>query len=80
MFFDARMADVDDVNQKVCFIHFFERCFEGLDQRVRQIAQKSDGIGEQHSLFVRQSETARRRIERSEQTIFRDDIGAGEQV
>ena len=44
------------------------------------LRKKSDRVGEQHALLVRQNEAARGRIERGEKSVFRDDVRAGEQI
>src|SRR2546430_8511197 len=47
---------------------------------MRQIAQKSHGVGEQNTLFVGQSKAARGRIESGEKFIDGQDVGSGNQV
>ena len=80
LFVDPRMAQVDDVNEKIGLDHFLERSLERLDQSVRQFSQKPDRIGQEHALFVRQKQTARRRIERREKFVLGQHAGAGEQI
>ena len=65
---------------KIGFAYFFQRGLKRFDQRVRKFAQKSDGVGEEHALLVRQSEAARRRIERGEESVFRHDVRARQQI
>ena len=60
------MTEIDYVDQQIGFVDFFQRRFERFNQSVRQFSQKTDGIGEQNPLFVRQRKAARRRIERGE--------------
>jgi hypothetical protein len=68
------------VDQQIGFTDFLERRLKRLDQHVRQIAQETDGVREQHPLFVRQGEAAGSRIECGEQPIYRENIRAGEQI
>src|SRR5205807_9897222 len=76
----SRMTQINHVNEQIRFVYFLQRSFEGFDQSMRQVAQKSDGVGEQHALFVRQSETARGRIEGGEKFIDSEDISSSHQV
>ncbi len=45
-----------------------------------RFAQKTDRVGQQDSLFVRQNQAAGRRIERREESVLRENARAGEQI
>src|SRR6476660_512130 len=75
-----RMTQINHVNEQIGFAHFLQRGFEGFNQGMRQVAQKSHGIGKQNALFIGQSETARRRIESGEKFIDCEDVSSGHQV
>ena len=47
---------------------------------MRQLAQKTDGIGEKDALLVRQSKASSCRVERREEFVFREHPGAGKEV
>src|SRR5205085_682802 len=67
-------------NEQIGFAHFLQRGFEGFNQGMGQVAQKSHGIGKQNALFIGESETARRRIESGEKFIDCEDVSSGHQV
>ena len=74
------MADVHHVQQQVRLNHFFERRLERLDKSMRQLANETDRVGEQHVLVGRQAQPARGGVERGEQFVFLQDFRAGEGV
>ncbi len=57
---------------------FLERGVEGLDELVRELAHKTDSIGEEKRLFVRQGDLARRGVEGGEKFVLHENIRAGE--
>ena len=75
-----RMADVHDVQQQVRLHDFFQRGLERLDQAVRQFADETDRVGQQHVLVRRQPQPARGRVERGEQHVLGQHVRAGERV
>ena len=66
LFLGLRMADVHDVQQQIRLHDFFERGLERLDQPVRQFADETDRVRQQHILVRRQFQPPRRRVERGE--------------
>src|SRR5438128_9902958 len=74
------MTKIDNMNEQIGFTHFFERRFKRFDQRMGKFSQETDRIGEKYTLFVRQNETSRSRVERGEKFVFGNDIRAGEQI
>src|SRR5436190_18891316 len=50
-----RMAHIDDVDQQISLSDFFQSCFESLDQPMRQFANESNSIRQQHILVGWQS-------------------------
>ncbi len=66
LLFGLRMAEVDDMQQKVSLHYFFQGGFECLHQPMRQFSNKTDGIGQQNVVIARKSETTRCRIKSSE--------------
>ena len=53
---------------------------EGLDEVVRKLLYKTDGIGERDLARSGKFERARRRIECREQLVVSEDVGIGERV
>ena len=80
LFLGLGMADIHDVEQQVRLHDFFEGGFEGFDQAVGQFADETHGVGQQHVLVGRQAQAPGGRIERGEQFILGQDLGAGEAV
>ena len=62
------------------FRHFLKRSPERLDQRGRELAEESDGIGQERQSLGRQPEFAQRWIERSEHLGVREDVRARQPV
>ena len=69
------MTRVDHVQQEIRLVHFFERRAEARDQIVRQLANESNGIGQQNLRVLAEVYLARQRIERREQPVFDKDFG-----
>ena len=76
----VRVGNVDDVQQKVGVFEFLERCLEGLDQLVRQLADKADRVGNHDIQRVGHGEKACRRIQRIEQAVIRGNVRAGQRI
>ena len=76
----VRVGNVDDVQQKVGVFEFLERCLEGLDQLVRQLADKADRVGDHDIQRVGHREKARRRVQRVKQAVIRGNARAGQRV
>ena len=72
----AGVGNVDDVQQKIGVFELFERCLEGLDQLVRQLADKADRVGDHDIQRVGHREKARRRIQRVKQAVIRGNARA----
>ena len=68
------------MQQKVGVFEFLERCLEGLDQLVRQLADKADRVGDHDIQRVGHREKARRRIQRVKQAVIRGNARAGQRV
>src|SRR4029077_19518928 len=80
MLVDAWMTQIDDVNQEISLDHFLERGLERLDQGVWQFPQKTNGVGKQESLTIRQRQAARGGIEGGEECVFGDNVRARQQI
>src|SRR5205085_11740907 len=76
----SRVGKIDNVNEQVGFAYLLAPRFKRFNQGVWQFSQKSNRVGEQETLFVWQHETARRRIERREQFVFRNKVRARQQI
>ena len=59
---------------------FFERGLETLDQVVRQIADEPDRVAQQHRPPAGQLPAARAGVERGEQRVLHEHVGAGQHV
>ena len=57
-----------------------ERALERLDETVRQVADETDRVGDQHWLATWQRQSSSRGVERREQTVFDQHSGVGEVV
>ncbi len=57
-----------------------KRCLERLHQSVRQFFDEADRVRQQNILVRRQFQPPRRRVERGEQNVFRQNVRAGERV
>ena len=75
--FHLRIRRIDHMDQDICTTHFFQRTLECLDQMVRQLADKSNRIGQQHLLLSGETDAARCRIQRRKQLCVLQDIRAG---
>ena len=69
-------ARVDDVHQQVGVGDLLERRAERLDELVRQAAHEADGVGEQHGLAAGEAQPAGRGVERGEQPVLDEHVGA----
>ena len=61
-----RIRNVADVKDHRGFLDFFERGAKRRQQSLGQIANESDGVGNQHAAIRRKADRANRRIERGE--------------
>jgi len=68
------------VQQERCVRHFFERRAKCRDEFLGQVADKSDGIGENHRLAWLQVGFAKRWIERRKRLIGNQNVGTGERI
>ena len=75
-----RRGDVADMQDEVGLEHLLERGAESRDQHRRQVGDEADRVGEDHLLAVRQPHAAERRVERREEHVLREDVGAGQPV
>ena len=57
-----------------------KRCLEGLDQLMRQLADKADRVGDHDIQRVGHREKARRRVQRVKQAVIRGNARAGQRV
>ena len=74
------MTRIHDVHQQLGFDDLLERGLERLDQAVRELADEPDGVGQQDVLVGRQAEPAGGRIERGEELVLGQRVGAGQRV
>ena len=75
--FHLRARCIDHMDQDICTAHLFQRTLECLDQMMRQLADKSNRIGQQHLLLPGETDAARCRIQRGKQLCVLQDIRAG---
>ena len=68
------------MQQEVGFLHLLECRAEGLDERVRQLLDETDGVGQEDFLLLGQDEVARRRVECREELVLGKDFRAREPV
>ena len=66
LFLGLRMADIDDVQKQVRLDNFLERGFERFNEAVRQFADETHGVRQQHVLIRRQTQAARGGVQRGE--------------
>src|SRR5262245_19888276 len=69
----GRIAGVSNVQQKIRLAGFFQRGLKARNQTVRQVADETDGVAEQHGTPAGQLPTARTGIERGEEFVFGED-------
>jgi hypothetical protein len=72
-----RMRDVAHVYEQIGFRHGFQRRAEALNEFVREIGDETDGVAHDHGPAARHLHLTRRWIERGEEHVFRQDLGAG---
>ena len=73
-------ARVDDVQQEIGVDHLFQCRAEGVNELVRQPADESHRVRQQHRLAAGEPEPASRGIERREQLVLDEHTGVGEPV
>ena len=66
LFLSLRMTDVYHMDEEIGLDDFLKRRLERLDEPMRQLADETDGVGEQHALVCWQAQAARRRVKRRE--------------
>src|ERR1043166_7674404 len=74
------MRHVDDAQQEIGRAHLFERALERLDERMGNLIDEADGVGQHHALAARQAQRAYRWIERREELVLGDDPGVRQRV
>ena len=77
-FHHLRLAGVEHMDEEIAEHRLFECGIEGLDQAVRELADKTHGVGEQERLVVREFDLARGGVEGCEEFVFDENLGAGE--
>ena len=76
---EVRVGDVHHMNQQVGFAHLVQRRFERLDKMMRELADKTDGVGEQERQIV-DSDLADGGIERGKELVLGKDVGFAHEV
>src|SRR5262249_19674822 len=71
---------VDDVHEHVDLGDLLQRRAERLDELVREAAYESDGVADERDLAAAQLQATRRRIERREQAVLDESVGARQPV
>ena len=77
---DPRVTHVRNMDEQIRFAYFFKRRLKGFDQSMGKFSQETHRIGEQDSLFIRQNEATRGRIERGKKLILCHNVGPGEKI
>jgi len=62
----------------IAVLRFFQRTLERLDQMVRELADKSNRIGQKNLLAARQCQCSCGRVQGREQFVLRQDTGLGQ--
>ena len=68
------------MNEQIAFADLFERGLKRFDQRVGKLSQEADRVSQKNSLFVRQHQAARSRIQRGEKFVLGYNAGARQQI
>ena len=68
------------MEQHVCVGKFFQRCLEGLNEVVGQLADKADGVGKQNLLQLVHLQSAGGGVQSVEKAVVGGDVCAGEAV
>ena len=76
----TRVGEVHHMQEQVRQLDLLESRLEGFDERVRELADETHGVGEQNLLMVRQRELARGGIECFEKPIAGFDSRASEPI
>lgn len=77
---DFRGGGIEDVDEEIREDGFFECGFEGLDEAVGEVADESDGIGDEEGLAVGELDAAGGGIECGEEHVLGEDVGSREAV
>ena len=75
---DQRARGVGDVEEQVGLAGLLERRPEAGDQAVGQVADEADGVGEEHRAPAGQPPAPGARVERGEELVLGEHVGAGE--
>ena len=76
----AGMARIDNMEEEVSLDDFFEGGLESFNQAMRQLANKTDGIGKQDILVRGQPQTTGGGVERGEKLVFGEHTGTRESI
>ena len=68
------------MNEKIGHHGFFKRGIEGLDETMRELANESHRVRKQERLFIGESDFPRGGVQRREEFILDENVGAGEGV
>ena len=77
-FHDLGLADIENVNKKVCHHGLFQCCVKSLYKTMRELADETYGIREKKGLVVRESDFTCCGIQRRKEFIFHENVGTGE--
>src|SRR5437899_2243738 len=75
---DLRMARIQDVHQKISQNRLFESRFESLNEVMRQISHKTNGVSQQQPLPRRKFHTPRCRIKSRKKLVLDKHACTGE--
>src|SRR4029077_2880013 len=70
-----RMTRVDHVQQEIRLVDFLERRAEARDEIVRQLANESNGIGQENLRVLAEVDLSRQRTERGNSAVFNEPLG-----
>jgi len=73
-------AAVDNVEEKVGFMELFQGCTKGIKQILGQLFDKTDGVGDDDFLFLRQPQAPRGWIKGGKRQVFGENFTAGHSV
>ena len=80
LLFTVSGSGVADVKKDFGLLHFFEGGAKAGDERVRQVTDESDRVGEENAAAAGQLDGAEFGIERGEHARRRENMGAGERI
>ena len=79
LFLEVRVGDVHHVDQQIGFAHLIQGRFERFDKMMRELADETDGVGEQERQIV-DSDLADGSVERGEEFVLGKDVGFAHEV